>query len=113
VLKRSAGKELLTAVKAAARSESYFSPEVASRLLDDYRLWLGRAEPNGAALTDREREVLQLVAEGHSNKEVAERLGISIKTVQTHRAHLMRKLDAHDRVDLVRYAASKGVIAPN
>lgn len=64
-------------------------------------------------LTDREREVLQLVAEGRSNKEVAGELGVSIKTVQTHRAHLMRKLDAHDRIDLVRYAATKGVISPN
>lgn len=114
VLKRSAGKELVMAVKAAARSESYFSPAIASRLVEDYRIWLGRGGENGLnALTHREREVLQLVAEGRSNQGVAEQLGLSIKTVQTHRAHLMRKLDAHDRTDLVRYAVSKGVVAPN
>jgi two-component system, NarL family, response regulator NreC len=114
VLKRSAGTELVAAVKAAARSESYFSPAVASRLVEDYRTWLGRGDtPHINILTGREREVLQLVAEGRNSHEVAEHLGVSIKTVQTHRAHLMRKLDAHDRSDLVRYAARKGLVSSN
>lgn len=112
VLKRSAGKELVMAVKAAARGESYFSPAVASRMVEDYRAWLGRGDVDKIhSLTGREREVLQLVAEGQSNQEVADQLGVSIKTVQTHRAHLMRKLDAHDRTDLVKYAVKTGVVA--
>jgi DNA-binding NarL/FixJ family response regulator len=111
VLKRAAGKELVMAVQAAARGESYFSPAVASRMVEDYRAWLGRGDVEKIhTLTGREREVLQLVAEGQSNQEVADRLGVSIKTVQTHRAHLMRKLDAHDRTDLVKYAVKTGVV---
>ncbi len=101
------------AVKAAARSESYFSPGIASKLVEEYRAWLGRGDvDNVESLTGREREVLQLVAESRSNQEAANQLGVSIKTVQTHRAHLMRKLDAHDRTDLVKYAVRKGVVTP-
>ena len=62
-------------------------------------------------LTPREREVLQLVAEGHSNQQVAEELGLSVKTVKTHRLHLMQKLDLHDRADLIRYAYQKGILS--
>jgi two-component system response regulator NreC len=61
-------------------------------------------------LTDREREILQLVAEGHTNKDVAEMLSLSIRTVQNHRAHLMEKLGIHDRSELVKYAIKKGII---
>ena len=113
VLKRSAGTELVTAVKAAARGESYFSPSIASMILEDYRLRLTQDTPDDAELlTEREREVLQLVAEGRTNQEIADLLTLSIKTVQTHRSHVMEKLDAHDRTDLVRYAMRKGMIAP-
>ncbi|MGI8825053.1 MAG: response regulator [Chloroflexota bacterium] len=111
VLKRSAGTELVSAVKAAARRESYFSPSIASMILEDYR---GRLSDdsldNGDLLTERECEVLQLVAEGGTNQEIADLLTLSIKTVQTHRAHIMEKLDAHDRTDLVKYAMRKGMI---
>jgi DNA-binding NarL/FixJ family response regulator len=111
VLKRSAGAELVTAVRAAARGESYFSPSMASMLLEDYRVRLGQQEADDVGMfTEREREVLQLVAEGKTNKEIADILTVSIKTVQTHRAHIMEKLDAHDRTDLVRYAMRKGII---
>jgi two-component system response regulator NreC len=111
VLKRAAGTELVTAVKAAARGESFFSPTIASLLLEDYRTLL---EQEGVdpleSLTEREREILQLVAEGKTNAEIADLLTLSIKTVQTHRAHLMEKLDAHDRTDLVKQAIRAGMI---
>jgi DNA-binding NarL/FixJ family response regulator len=111
VLKRSAGSELVTAVKAASRGESFFSPSMASMLLEDYRVRLQEDEPDDADMfTEREREVLQLVAEGKTNKEISDLLTVSIKTVQTHRAHIMEKLGAHDRTDLVRYAMRKGII---
>jgi two-component system response regulator NreC len=113
VLKRAAGTELVSAVRAAARGESYFSPAIASMVLEDYRLRLARDTTDPAELlTEREREVLQLVAEGKTNKEIAESLVVSIKTVQTHRAHIMEKLNAHDRTDLVKHAIRMGMISP-
>jgi DNA-binding NarL/FixJ family response regulator len=113
VLKRSAGTELVEAVRAAARGESFFSPTIAATMEDDYKFHLARAgHDDSEHLTTREREILQLIAEGQSNKAIADMLGLSIKTVQTHRAHLMEKLDAHDRTDLVRYAIQQGIIAP-
>jgi DNA-binding NarL/FixJ family response regulator len=113
VLKRSAGTELVTAVKAAARGESYFSPTMASMMLDVYRKRLvEEGSDELALLTEREREVLQLVAEGKTSQEIADQLFVSIKTVQTHRMHIMEKLDAHDRTDLVRHAIRLGVIPP-
>lgn len=113
VLKRSAGTELVTAVKAAARGESYFSPTMASMLLDAYRKRLvEEGNDELGLLTEREREVLQLVAEGKTSQEIADSLFVSIKTVQTHRMHIMEKLDAHDRTDLVRHAIRLGVIPP-
>lgn len=113
VLKRAAGTELVQAVKAAARGESFFSPAIATMMLEDYRFHMA-AEGHDEAdtLTEREREILQLVAEGKSNKEIADLLTLSIKTVQTHRSHLMQKLDAHDRTELVKYAIQHGIIPP-
>jgi two-component system response regulator NreC len=113
VLKRSAGTELVTAVTAAARGDSYFSPTMASMLLDTYRTRLvEEGSDELSLLTEREREVLQLVAEGKTSHEIADQLFVSIKTVQTHRMHIMEKLDAHDRTDLVRHAIRLGVITP-
>jgi len=109
VLKRSAGTELVTAVKAASRSESYFSPTMATMLLDTYRMQMADQSVEDL-LTEREREILQLIAEGRTNQEIADLLVLSIKTVQTHRAHLMEKLDAHDRTDLVKHAIRLGMI---
>jgi two-component system response regulator NreC len=114
VLKRSAGTELLTAIRAAALGQSYFSPSIASMMLDDYRVRLNdEGIDNPEILTEREREVLQLVAEGKNNHEIADSLFLSIKTVQTHRAHIMEKLDLHDRTDLVKYAIRTGMITPD
>lgn len=114
VLKRAAGTELVDAVLAASRGESYYSPAITSMMEEDFRYDLAREGRDEAdQLTAREREVLQLVAEGKNNKEIAEMLDLSIKTVQTHRAHLMQKLGVHDRMDLVRYAIQRGIVAPD
>jgi DNA-binding NarL/FixJ family response regulator len=111
VLKRAAGTELVEAVKAAAQGRSFFSPAIATMMQEDYRFQLSREGRDEAEhLTAREREILQLVAEGKSNRQMATILDLSIKTVQTHRAHLMHKLDAHDRMDLVKYAIHHGII---
>jgi DNA-binding NarL/FixJ family response regulator len=113
VLKRSAGTELVTAVKAAAKGESYFSPTLATMMLDSYKMRLyEEGEDDLSLLTEREREVLQLAAEGKTNQEIAEQLFVSIKTVQTHRMHIMEKLNAHDRTELVHHAIRLGLIAP-
>ena len=112
VLKQAAGKELVLAIRAVARGEAQFSPSVARTLAD---LYLQSLEAEAVHdpyddLTSREREVLQLVAEGFSNRKIAEVLNLSVKTVKTHRLHLMRKLDLHDRSELIRYAFQKGII---
>jgi two-component system response regulator NreC len=114
VLKHAAGHELVAAIRAVAQGDAYFSPEIARTLVDAY---VGRraAEPTPTAydeLTDREREILQLVAEGYTNREIAAMLSISIKTVKTHRLHLMHKLQLHDRGELIKYAIQKGIISP-
>lgn len=110
VLKRSAGQDLIRAVHAAARGQEYFSPGIETVVQDDYRLHPGQESDTSAPdLTSREREVLQLVAEGMTSRQIARTLGVSVKTVQTHRSHLMHKLDAHDRTDLVKYAVRQGM----
>lgn len=112
LLKRSMGKELVTAIEAASRGESYLPPSIAATVLADYRR-LAAHEPVAVVdpLTEREREILQLVAEGQTNREIADLLTLSIKTVQAHRANIMEKVGAHDRTDLVRYAIQSGLIS--
>jgi len=105
--------ELITAVNAVYRGESYLSPSVSRKVIDEY---IRKAEENMGEdsldyLTSREREVLQLIAEGHTNKEIGDLLSISVKTVEAHRANLMGKLDLHSTAELTRYAIRKGVIA--
>jgi NarL family two-component system response regulator LiaR len=115
VLKRAAATDLVDAVRAAARGEAFLYPSVAKTVVTDYlrRLERGEAERRPYdGLTEREREVLSLIAEGHTNQEIAGRLFISIKTVQTHRAHIFEKLGLHDRTELVRYAIRVGLIDP-
>jgi DNA-binding NarL/FixJ family response regulator len=110
VLKKSAGSELANAVRAAHRGGLVLDPEVARAAMEE----AGPKAPAEAdpyeTLTDREKQVLKLVAEGLSNKEVAEALGISVKTAMTHREHVMEKLDLHNRTELVRFAIKRGVI---
>lgn len=113
VLKRAAATDLVDAVRAAARGEAFLYPSVAKTVVTDYlrRLERGEAERKPYdGLTAREREVLALIAEGHTNQQIANRLFISIKTVQTHRAHIFEKLGLHDRTELVRYAIRVGLI---
>jgi two-component system, NarL family, response regulator NreC len=114
VPKRAAPEELLTAIRAAAAGEVYLYPSLAKVLVKDYlsqaRLTKGQETING--LTERESEVLILLAEGASNSEIADQLSISPKTVARHRENIMAKLNLHSRSDLVKYAIRKGIIKP-
>ncbi|HEX8918026.1 MAG TPA: response regulator transcription factor [Chloroflexota bacterium] len=111
VLKRSMGRELVEAIRAAARGESHFPSAMVTTVVQDYRRLLDSpVSEDMNPLTEREREILQLVAEGQTNREIADLLTVSIKTVQTHRANLMEKLGAHDRTDLVKFAIKLGLI---
>lgn len=109
LLKDSTVAELEIALRAVVRGQTFLSPAVSKRLVFDY---LEQAQPAAAILlTPRQREVLQLIAEGHSTKSIAERLGVSVKTAETHRAQLMDRLGIHDIPGLVRFAIRKGVVS--
>jgi DNA-binding NarL/FixJ family response regulator len=109
VLKRAADTDLLEAIKAIERGEPFLTPEAQQALIKDV---LDRGEGGGEALTPREEEVVKLVAEAHTNKEIAALLELSEKTVENHRSNAMRKLGMRDRVELVRYAIRRGLIEP-
>lgn len=113
LLKDSADVELVKAVTAAIQGRSFFSPKVATVLLDEYRKSLNRRgiTDRYESLSEREREVFQLIAEGHSNKSIATILGVSPATVETHRSHIMEKLDLHSVAEIVIYAVRRGVIS--
>jgi len=113
LLKDSAEADLANAIRAVVAGKSFFSPAVGKVLLEDYMRKLERtgAEDSFDLLSPREREVLQLVAEGKSSKEVANLLGLSVYTVETHRAKVMQKLDLHNTPELILYAVRKGVIS--
>ncbi|HYU78975.1 MAG TPA: response regulator transcription factor, partial [Vicinamibacterales bacterium] len=108
-----AGKELIRAVATVAAGKSFFSPAIAKLMLDDYvrRVADTPLIDKYDSLSEREREVFQLIAEGRSNKEVADMLGISVTTVETHRARIHEKLDVHNTAELVLYAVRRGVIS--
>jgi DNA-binding NarL/FixJ family response regulator len=112
VLKKAAGSELTTAIRAVSRGGLVLDPDVAREAMREQggSAASGQAADPYEALTDREKQVLKLVAEGHSNKEVAELLDISVKTAMSHREHIMQKLDLHSRTDLIRFAIQQGVI---
>ena len=110
LLKDSAGVDLLEAVQAVAQGKSYFSPAVARLMLDDYARQRGTDDDRYESLSDREREIFQLIAEGKVNKEIATLLFISLSTVETHRARVMEKLDLHSAAEIVLYAVRRGVI---
>jgi len=111
VLKKSAGAELANAIRAVHRGGLVLDPEVARTAMEEANPAAGGAGADPyEALTDREKQVLKLVAEGKSNKEVAEVLGISVKTAMSHREHVMEKLGVHNRTELVRFALKRGVI---
>ena len=113
LLKDSAEADLIRAVHAVADGKSFFSPAVSKVLLDDYVRKLQRSgtEDPYDLLTPREREVLQLVAEGKSNKEVAQLLNLSVYTIETHRSNIMEKLNLHGVPELILYAVRKGIIS--
>jgi len=114
LLKSDAGRDLVTAVDALRRNKTFFTPKVAQMVLDGY---LDRSpkestddENSSFRLTHRQMEILQLLAEGKSTKEVASALGVSVKTAETHRANIMRRLDCHSVTELVRYAIRNHII---
>jgi len=112
LLKDSADADLIRGVTAVARGKSFFSPAVAKVMLDDYVRQLAQRGITDRydTLSEREREVFQLIAEGRSNKEMAELLFVSASTIETHRAHIMGKLDLHSAAEIVLYAVRKGII---
>ena len=109
VLKRQADADLLDAIRAVERGEPFLTPDAQRALIKDV---LDRGGERSDDLTPREEEVVKLVAEAHTNKEIAEILHLSEKTVENHRANAMRKLGMRDRVELVRYAIRRGLIEP-
>lgn len=109
LLKDSAPTELELAIRAVARGETYLSPAVSKQVMADYLRFTSGEGPRDI-LTPRQREILQLIAEGQPNKVIAARLQISIKTVETHRTQLMDRLDIHDVAGLVRYAIRIGLV---
>lgn len=112
VLKRASARDLVDAVRAVAGGHTFLHPLIAQRLVSEYDAGSGRDDERRRfdGLTERERQVVRLIADGLTNRDIAERLHISVKTVETHRTHIMEKLDLHDRAHLVRYAVRKGLI---
>lgn len=112
LVKKTAPKELVSAINAIYRGDSYLSPTISKKVIDEYLRHAGQASQpdNYSLLTNREREILQLIAEGFSNKEIAKQLHLSVKTVGNHRISLMEKLDIHNVSDLTKYAIRKGII---
>jgi two-component system response regulator NreC len=112
IVKKAAPTELVTAIRSVDKGDSFLSPAISRKVIDEYLERAGeeKREDPFDLLTDREREVLQLIAEGSSTREIAGKLFISPKTVETHRTHLMEKLDLHGTADLTRYAIRKGIV---
>jgi DNA-binding NarL/FixJ family response regulator len=116
LLKQTAATDLIKAIREARKGNAFFSPSISKRLLDQYREAFLKGVPvkkRTELLTSRESEVLQLIAEGKPNKQIASELCISIKTVEKHRQQLMNKLNIHEVAGLTRYAISKGIIESN
>ena len=113
LLKDALKAELIAAIQAVAHGKSYFSPKISQILQEDYVQALRRkgADDSYDLLTDREHEILQLIAEGKTNKEVANLLNLSLHTVDTHRTHILQKLNLHSVPELILYAVRKGIIS--
>lgn len=109
VLKVQAGEELVSAIRSVMRGSVYLSPSISQTVVDAY---LNKTDMPYDPLTDREQQVLQLVAEGNTTKEVARALGVSVKTAESHRTRIMQKLDIHDTAGLVRCAIRRGIVRP-
>jgi DNA-binding NarL/FixJ family response regulator len=113
LLKNAKAAELETALRAVAQGEVYLSPAVAKFVAADYARRGTGDDPSRVHLTPRQLEILQLIAKGYTRKQIAEKLGISVKTFDTYRAQLMRHLDIADAAGLVRYAAQMGFVTPD
>ena len=113
LVKQAAPTDLVQAIQAAHRGGIFLSPSISKKVIEEYVQQAGATAELDSyeKLTDREREVLQLIAEGHSTRRIAEQLHISVKTVETHRAHLMDKLELRSTAVLTQYAIRKGVIS--
>jgi DNA-binding NarL/FixJ family response regulator len=110
LLKDCAAEELVRAIRTVAGNETYLSPKVAGLIVKDYLKHTPDSSPSAeSSLTNREREVLQLIAEGECTKEIAFKLSVSIKTVETHRQQIMKKLNLHSVAELTRYAIREGL----
>ena len=115
LLKRSVTEELLLAIRAASRGEIYLSPAVSGSIVADFLTLQTDADPSSPLerLTPREREVLQLISEGHTNSAIAQILTVSVKTIEKHRSNLMSKLNVHNLAELIRAAIKHGLILPD
>lgn len=110
ISKEAPPEELVRAIESVHEGSAFFSPEAAQAALNQLVSTGGKQEPF-AALTNREKEVLALIAEGQSNKEIASRLGIGVRTIETHRERIMRRLDIHSVAGLTKFAISKGLVS--
>jgi DNA-binding NarL/FixJ family response regulator len=113
LVKQSSGDVLAKAIRELHNGKTFFAPSIAKRLKNEFQKTadgMGLQRKSGAQLTSREAELLQLIAEGHVNKQIASELSISIKTVEKHRQHLMEKLNIHDIAGLTRFAIAAGII---
>lgn len=110
VLKQAASTELRDAVRAVARGQRYLAPAAADAVVSMMSSGKAAAEDDLDTLTPRERQVIALLADGKTSREIAKYLGVSLKTAMTHRAHLMEKLDLHSRADVMKYAMRKGIL---
>jgi two-component system, NarL family, response regulator NreC len=110
LLKEAAFEEMVVAIKVALKGQTYLSPAIAHVVVrNSIEYWSASAEPMGRGISSREREILQLVAEGRSSKEMAESLYVSVKTIETHRKQIMNKLNLHTIAELTKYAVREGV----
>jgi len=115
VLKQSASKELLHAIRAVAAGDNYLDPAMTGKVFNGYTEKLGklRGDTQGAQLSERESETLRLIARGYSNKEIAEQFDLSVKTIETHKANALLKLNFTSRKDIIRYAILQGWMQEN
>ncbi len=113
VLKKAATQDLIAAARAVARGEAFLYPSVAKKLIGDYvqRVQSDAEQPGYLRLSEREREILLLIADGTSNQQIAERLSVTASTVQTHRAHILEKLGLQTTADLIKYAVQHGLVS--
>lgn len=113
ILKESAPRELELAIDSVARGKLFLSPSISRQVIEVFLGQMGETADPLDQLTPRQREILQLIAEGHSSKQIAHRLEASVKTIESHRASLMERLDIHDIAGLVRYAIRQGLVSPD